>query len=260
MNWKEKTKTFLMENVLKIISGLLSLYFFIVFHTMVGFLPKADITSTSLTYLILFIFFLLIPVAQKLTIGQLLTFESKIKEVKSEVGEFKNETRELISLQNSLINTVTNTVNNNINISLPGLSEAKDARQELEETITRKLELDTIEEKVQDFLESEGQDFNFALARLRMEIERQLRKIMGKRLKTDDPVNMKGPYFSARSLFKQFIQKYSNYQGMYGSFDYILKVCNAAIHGQMIPQSHAYEALSMGLKMLEELNDIESED
>ncbi|MFQ5481070.1 MAG: hypothetical protein ACE5DW_07305, partial [Thermodesulfobacteriota bacterium] len=57
----------------------------------------------------------------------------------------------------------------------------------------------------------------------------------------------------ARSLFIEFIEKYPEYTKMFGSYDYILKVSNAAIHGQKIDIEHAQEALQMGFLILDEL-------
>jgi hypothetical protein len=35
-----------------------------------------------------------------------------------------------------------------------------------------------------------------------------------------------------------------------------MQICNAAIHGQWVPEGHAHEALYMGLRMLEELRKV----
>ena len=114
-----------------------------------------------------------------------------------------------------------------------------------------------MDEEVEHYLASEGYDINFALAKLRMDIERELRRVLEKRLTTQDPTNIKGKFLSARSLFREFTKQYPEYKGMYGSFDYILKICNAAIHGQNISQGHAQEAFYMGLKILDELKTVD---
>jgi hypothetical protein len=44
---------------------------------------------------------------------------------------------------------------------------------------------------------------------------------------------------------------------MRSSFDYILTICNAGAHGQKVPERQAHEALSMGIKMLEQLKEID---
>jgi hypothetical protein len=69
---------------------------------------------------------------------------------------------------------------------------------------------------------------------------------------------MKGKYLSIRSLFREFTELYPQYIGMHSSFDYVLKICNAAVHGQKISQDYAHEAMQMGFKMLDELKKTES--
>ena len=46
---------------------------------------------------------------------------------------------------------------------------------------------------------------------------------------------------------------------MRSSFDYFLKVGNAAIHGQTVPENYAAEALHMGLQILKELSSLAPE-
>ncbi len=69
---------------------------------------------------------------------------------------------------------------------------------------------------------------------------------------------MKRKFLSVRSLFREFIKMFPKYSGMYSSFDFILIVSNAAIHGQNISQGNAHEALQMGFKMLDELKTVDS--
>jgi hypothetical protein len=168
------------------------------------------------------------------------------------VKEFKTETREFLNVYSNMITAISNTVNQTVNVHLPGKAEADVAKEELNSTLKDKSEPSSIEEEVESFLIQSGNDINFALARLRMEIERKLREILGKRTTTADPNNMKGKFLSARSLFNEFTNLYPKYEGMHSSFDYILKVCNAAIHGQKIYDGHGHEALYMGVKMLKE--------
>lgn len=248
----KKLYEWLSMNAVRIVCLIIAGYFLYLFHSMAGFPPLKELTPTSITYLILFIFFLILPSAKKLKLGKLLEYEAKVEEVKKDVKEFKDETRLILSLQNTLINTVSNTLNQSININIPGLSEIREAKEELNETIEGPEETETIKNEVEEFLASEGSDLNFALAKLRMEIERELRIILGKRTTTADPFSLQGKFLSARSLFREFVRRYPKYEGMNKSFDYMLKICNAAIHGQNISEEHAHEALYMGLRMLDE--------
>lgn len=138
-------------------------------------------------------------------------------------------------------------------MNLPGKEELQDAREVLDDTVQLKSEPSKIEQEISNYLASGDFDQNLALARLRMDIERELRRILGKKLITDSPHDMKSRFLSARSLFREFTRIHPNYKGMSPSFDYILKICNAAVHGQVVPDGYAQEALYMGMKILDEL-------
>lgn len=254
----KKIKEWICINVFRLSSLAIAAYFFYVFHSIVGFPPEKELTSSSTTYLVISIFFFLLPLAKKIKLGTLLEYEAKVNEIKNDVKEFKEETRQILSMQNTLINTVSNTINQSVNINLPGHGEIEEAKEELDSTIKDPTPQNQLEAEIDDFLASEGSDLNFALAKLRMEIEKELRRILIKRLDTEDPTKMKGKFLSVRSLFNEFTKIFPQYSGMYGSFDYILKICNAAIHGQNISRGHEHEALQMGFKMLDELKKVDS--
>ncbi len=252
----EQVKKWVCINIFRLFSLIIAAYFFYVFHTLAGFPPKENLSATSTTYLLLSIFFLLLPSAKKLKLGKLFEYEAKVEELKNDVKEFKEETRQILSMQNTLINTVSNTINQNINISLPGQREIKEANEELNSAIKEPTPENQLETEIDDFLASEGPDINIALVKLRIGIEKELRRILIRRVKTDDPTQMKGQYKSIRSLFRELTKIYPEYQAMYSSFNYILKICNAAVHGQTISQDYSNEALQMGFKILDELKKV----
>lgn len=243
-------------NAVRILSLVIAAYFFYAFHIAVGFPPEKELNSTSLTYLIISIFFFLLPLAKKLKLGKLIEYEAKVAEIKSEVKEFKEETRQILSMQNTLLNTVSNTISQKINITLPGHGEIEEAKEELDSTIKEPTPRDQLEAEIAGYLASEGTDFNFALTKLRIDIESELRRILKKRLDTEDPQKMKGKFLSVRSLFREFTKLYPEYTGMRSSFNYVLRVCSAAIHGQNISQDYVHEAMQMGFKMLDEFKKI----
>ncbi len=234
---------------------LIAAYFFYLFHRAVGFPPERTLEVSSTTYLIVSVFFFLLPAAKKLKLGRLFEYEAHVKELREQVREFKDDTRQMLALQASIINTVSSTLNQNININLPGKEELDEAEQELEEAIGTPSDQD-LDKRIETFLLEQNLDRNFALAKLRMELEKELRRILHKRIDTEDPSQMKGRFLSARSLFNEFSQVLPQYSGMRSSFNYILQVCNAAIHGQRISDNHADEALHMGFKMLDALRRI----
>jgi phosphopantetheine adenylyltransferase len=247
---------FKFENLLRLASFLLAAYFFYVFHLRQGLPATEDLDSTSIIFLALSVIFTLLPLAKKITIGKLFEYEAKVREIKEEVKEFKEETRNLLTIYNNLTNAISNTVTQSIVVNLPGIEELEGAREKLDNTIEKGNEPFNIDQKVSNYLASGEYDQNLALARLRMDIERELRRILGKNLESNKPLEMKSRFLSARSLFSEFLKKNPKYEDMYSSFDYILKICNAAVHGQVVPEGYGREALYMGIKILEELSSI----
>lgn len=209
----------------------------------VGFPPEKELNPSAITLLVFSTFFFLLPIAKKMSIGKLLTYEKEVAKVKEEVGEFKAETREFLGVYSNMITAISNTVSQTVNVNLPGKEQVKEAKEELNSTLKENESPETIEDELEAYLNQSGNDVNFALARLRMELERALREILGRRTQTADPSAMKSKYLSARQLFRELVEQNPDYKGLHNSFDYILKVCNAAIHGQKISEGHAHEAI-----------------
>ena len=86
-----------------------------------------------------------------------------------------------------------------------------------------------------------------------MEIEGELRRILGKYMCSKDPSRIRGKFLTTRLLFRSLASKNPRFQQMRSSFDYVLEVCNAAIHAQRIAEGVAIEAVGMGLQILREL-------
>lgn len=247
-------------NVFPALCYLLAAYFLYAFSLVVGMPPSKPLDATSGSYLALALFMFMLPEAKKLKLGQLFEYEAQVKEIKEDVKQFKEETRSTLAAYTTLVSTISNAVSQTVNVNLPGLAEANEAKQELEATLRTKPERSEIEEKIELFLKAEDSDLNYALAGLRMQLEKELRRILGKRTETTFPAEENLKFLSARSLFSQFVTRYPAYRGMGSSFDYVLKICNAAIHGQFIPEGYAHEALSMGFKMLTELKSINGQE
>lgn len=246
-------------NVFPTICYLLAAYFLYAFCVVVGVPPSKPLDATSGSYLALALFMFMLPEAKKLKLGQLFEYEAKVKEIKQEVREFKDETRSTLSAYTALVSAISNTMNQTINVHLPGQAAVDQAKQDLRAVLKTPNAESCVEGKVEAFVASAGGDFNYALAKLRMQLERELRRILSKRVVTANPDDPNIKFLSARSLFNQFTQALPGYERIRNSFDYVLKVCNAGIHGQVIPDGHAQEALYMGIQMLEELTGIDPE-
>jgi len=238
---------------------LIAAYFLYAFCHVVGVPPDKPIDASSGSYLALSLFLFMLPEAKKLKLGQLFEYEAKVQEIKQEVKEFKEETRSTLSAYTTLVSAISNTVNQTINVHLPGQEVVNQAKQDLKQTLSARAASTPIEDAVEQFVEAAGGDSHYALAKLRMQLERELRRILSKRTVSDSPNDDPARFLSTRTLFNQFIHAMPGYERVRSSFDYVLKVCNAAIHAQVVPEGHAYEALSMGVQLLSELRHIDPE-
>ena len=236
-----------------ILSRLISIYFIWAFHLHVEFPPTAPLTTTATVYLVLFIFFLVLPFAQRLKLGKLIEFEAKVEQVRADVREVRTETRELISTVSVVANAISATMNQSVVVNIPRLEDLRAESEQLSTALAQSPEPTKDEKDILEYLSAGEPDKHYALARLRMDLERELRRILGKRLASDDPSRMRGKFLSARSLFQRLVPAIPRYKYMQGSFDYLLQVCNAAIHGQRIPENIADEAIDMGFRILREL-------
>jgi hypothetical protein len=249
---KEIIKKYIFASICWLIAG----YFLFLAVCSIGYPPAEEIGSTSLTLLIFGLFLFLLPKASKISIGKLLTFEKEVEHIKSEVHDFKSETRELMAVYGNVVTAISSTVNNSVTVNFPSAEERRKAKEDLNASISNASTTRNISEKVDNYILAAGGDINFALAKLRMDLERELRHVLGKKTELTDLGQAKS-YLTARQLFRQLIDKYPQYEQMHSSYDYILKACNAAIHGQKIPDGYGEEALYMGLKMLSEFRGLD---
>ena len=167
--------------------------------------------------------------------------------------EVRTETRELISTVSAVATAISASVNQSVVVNFPSSEWAQAAREEMSAAFGDSPEAERQEDDIREYLNRSAFDLNLALARLRMDMEGELRRILGKRQSTEDPSRMRGKFLGARSLFRTLVSREPKYQKMRSSFDYVLEVCNAAIHGQRIAEGVANEAIGMGLQILREL-------
>jgi hypothetical protein len=241
-------------------SAFLAAYFFIAFIMANGFPPRKPLDATSTSYLVLFVFFLLLPSARKLKLGKILEYEAKVREIKEGIDQFKAETRELISIQNGFISSFNvairqnQAVNNNFYLD-PG--EYKRAQEQITSTVGEGAGKDKLNAETERLFAEAGSDPNYALAILRMQLEKELRRTLGKQgapLDVNQASTVKS--LSARSLFSLFTEKYPKYRAIEESFAYVMQICNAGIHGRSISDDDTQAALEMGIRILDALKKI----
>jgi hypothetical protein len=209
-------------------------------------------------YLLLGIGLFILPAAKKLKLFNLFEFESRVKEIKEDVKQFKDETRTMISIVTGIVNTVSNSsqtiINNNLSDSInKSLKEEEPAaKAHLEDALRGVDKQKQPEPNIESYLASTGNDLNLALAKLRIDLEREVRNILNSRI--DAAQERLDPKFtSLGSMFPQLVKNFPKYWGMSSSFQYVVNVCNAAIHGVPVVESQLREALYMGLQILGEI-------
>ncbi|WP_417463379.1 hypothetical protein [Kordiimonas sp.] len=251
----------LARNVFALIAFGFSLYFFVVFIAREGVLPSTDLNKSSLVYLSLAVLFLLLPSAKTISIGNVLRFEAKARELKEEISEFKQETRTTLQSYASLITTISNSANQTITVNTYDREAVLNARQELEAATEEKGVQDITPDDVAQYLaRSDYGDITIALFTLRMDIERRLRDILEKHPSPQKVGTPDVRYMSISKLFQLLIKRIPEFRVLDSSLRYVLSICNAAVHGQHIEENVGREAIVMGLEIIKLLDThVESE-
>lgn len=240
-----------MAFILRAVCWSLSAYFLVVAHLQCD-LPLV-VTPESSFLIILSIVLFLIPFAQSVSFGSLFKYESKIEEVKKDVREFKDEFRQTLLVQSTLLQNVSQNVSQHTIVNLPPLSEARQAEQALDEHSGNGMNRLEINNEIQEFIVQGRDDPNLALAKLRMELEIQLRRILGKTLESSKkPIK----FMSTRSLWTEYIKMDPSKAYLVDGFNFVNGVANAAIHGQRISKPHAEEAFTVGVRILDDLQNV----
>lgn len=226
----------------------------------VGFPPTKDVSNSVWVEAIIGTFFLLLPAAKKISIGKLITFEREVEKIKEEVSETREQVTNFLGVYNSMLATISNTMKQTVNLTFhPGWEERQKAQEALSEVQEQSPLRPNGEDPTEAFVAAAGGDYNFALAKVRMELERSLRDYLGKRTSTPDPAQMRDRFMSAAQLFRFFLEANQNLAQLRTSFDYVLKICNAAIHGQYVDEKYAKEAIYMGQSLIQEIKNAAEE-
>ncbi len=237
--------------LLTLISWLFSAYFLISFHLNVNL--SQPVPTMYYLFLVLGVSLAFLPFMSKIKIGTLLELERQIKETKNEVKDFKEETRQMLSIISTNVNTIGN-LSNTININLPKMGQLSQAK----EAFVQQSDPETLQEseKIRDELSLESEDTILALAKTRIKLELLLRKILGKRIKSVSGDSKDIKYTSFGQLYRRFLKEYPEHTSLESSFAYVGQICNAAIHAQRVSEGQASEALDLGAKLIAFLDKI----
>jgi len=234
-----------------VICLVISVYLLILFHSTTDLSNIQTVPPIHYVILFLGVLLPLVPFVSRLRLGKLIELERDVRETKGEVQDFKSEIRQMFSIVSTSINSISNFTNTtNVNIDLAEL--LRQARDQLEQEGPQ--ERQDVEEIKEELL-LEDEDTVMALARTRIRLEYLLRKILGKRTHTGDS-SSDIKFMAAGRLYRLFLRHYPQYRYLESSFEYVLRMCNAAIHGQTVPYGQAQEALDIGARLISTLDDV----
>ncbi|WP_430419309.1 hypothetical protein [Methylibium petroleiphilum] len=236
-----------MSKLLYLFSWIVATYFGIGFIAKAGFPPKTDLLIGDALFVGLFLFFLFLPFFNKIKVGSWLELEREIKEAKKEATDAK---RELTDFKTEVRNTLNVVSTQRTNVYVNGAPNAAQLREQ-QATIATKLdatEQSTVEKYEETVKSQESDDVAYVLAKVRIDIERLLRAIVGKRIGPAPTTNIK--LASARQLFDSLVHKEEAWEYLRRPFEYVNRVCNAAIHGQIVSAEQSDEALKLGAQII----------
>ncbi len=236
-----------------VITIVISLYLLILFHLTVNLANPQNIQPIHYLVLLLGVLIPLVPFIQKLRIGKIIELERNIQQQKEEVRDFKNEVRQLITVVSTSVNSISN-LSNTTNLNFDFADLLKQAKEQLNQADAQPTPQEVQDVKRELLLDNE--DTVMALARTRIQLERLLRQILGKKTQFENKSSDDVKYLSAGRLYRTFLKEYPDYQYLEASFEYVLRICNAAIHGQQVPSGQAQEALEIGAKLISTINDL----
>lgn len=197
--------------------------------------------------------FLFLPFFNKIKVGSWLELEREVEAAKkeaenatSELREFKNEVRTTLISANSNLQRMNVWVGNT-----PGAPVLR----EQQEAVAKQLP-DSKKSTADEYFElvrAQEEDPAYSLARVRIDVERLLREKLKKRIGPVPKNDLR--LATMRQLFVQLTEQDPSWLMLRGAFDSFLKVCNAAIHGQIIEEDQADEALLLGAQFVAALKD-----
>jgi hypothetical protein len=240
--------------LLAVLSWTVSAYFLIGFFHAEG-LPAAPTLPAGTAVLgASGLFFLFLPFFQKIKIGKVLELEREVERAKEELQEFKAEVRNSVNLLSTNVNSISGMTNRFNIYNVPSVPQMEKEARVLDEKAPRAV---NAAQEVQHFLLEQDEDIVISLFKTRVEIERLLRKIVGKstNLPPGKDVRMAG----LPQLFAVFVAQNPNYAYLRNSLHYVNQVCSAAIHAQQVSEEQAREVLALGAKIIATLDDFPGE-
>ena len=238
------------------LSWVVSLYFLLAFAINVGYPPTHNLPTGDVVYLFLWLLFLFLPFFSRIKIAHVLELEREVAKAKEELREFKTEVRNSMSVLSTNVNTVGR-MTNQVLVNIPGLPELREARAIVDQNVP--LATRQTAEKVEERILDQSEDSTLALAKTRIDIERLLRTILGKKTSVSQGEEDTVKFASITRLFDTFLAKYPKFEYLKKPFRYVIQVCNAAIHAQRVTDEQSEEALGLGAQIIAVLKELEGD-
>ncbi|MHC2455264.1 hypothetical protein ACVMIX_001905 [Rhizobium leguminosarum] len=236
--------------------------------------PPSVMESGRYVFLLLAVFFFVVPVAQKVEIFQFLTFESRLAKLDDRQKQHDAEIKHLQTIQatltNSLssVNTNTNSINHTTNFygrdaAMEWAESTVPISQPHKPTLPASAHVDAkaFGNSVPDNANGDPSEVTLQLTPqqellfLNTDLHIALRVSVGKNLSIYKS-KKEAKYLTSRQLWQMFIRHYPHKEGLHQSFEYFFQVANAAAHGQRIPDSDLISAVVVGRALLEEVRQI----
>ena len=242
-----------MNKPLSFVSWAVAAYFGIGFVAKAGIPPRSDLLIGDALFVTLTLFFLFLPFFNKIKVGSWLELEREVEAAKKEAADATEELREFKNeVRTTLISTNSNLQRMNVWVgSTPGAPVLREQQEAVAKNFpeSQKSTADQYVETVR----AQEEDPAYSLARVRIDIERLLREKLKKRIGPVPKNDLR--LATIRQLFVQLTEQDPSWVMLRGAFDSVLKVCNAAIHGQIIDADQADEALLLGAQIIAALKE-----
>jgi hypothetical protein len=206
------------------------------------------------TILFTAIFMLLLPFVSKISLGNIIKVERELKQTKTELSDFKTTTQNQFQFLTNNLNLLSQNLSNNINIynRAPDEEALEDANRNLEKP-NNKEEMDKVEKELDFQIGDEEELWIFNLLKVRVRMEKELRKILEKSTSVSSSSNLNIKYFSLHKLFELYTEKYPDSKRLRQPLKLFSNVANAAIHGQTINKRQYEEARELGVKIIRDI-------
>lgn len=241
------------EWLIAVFSWIVSSYFLIGFLHAEGF-PAAQILSPGDAALGFFgLLFLFLPFFEKIKIGKILELQREVEKAKDELGEFKAEVRNSMSVLSTNVSSISGMTNRiSFYNNIPTVSEMAHEAQVLDDKAPETV--NAAKEVQEDLLDPE-EDIVISLFKTRVEIERILSGIVGKSAGPSSSGNIR--VTGLMRLFDAFLAQNPRYGYLKNSLRYVNQVCSAAIHAQQVSPDQAHEVLVLGAKIIATLKEFQ---